>query len=171
MSEESSPAPEQPVPNLAAPVEVGGPPIEFGVNTLKIVWANVALDSPEGELLLFAAVSEPDLDTDEWIGKDLPIVAALVREVMVTDKESGEVAKRPATLLLLEDGKTIGFVSKGILESLGALVTVYGKGPWKPALVCTFKQIKMGSGHRKYVLGRPTRSKTKPAKKEGGTNG
>lgn len=117
-----------------------------------VFWTNIDYKSDEGKALIMKCHNEADASGNDVIGKVWDTCQLLSHPVEITNSVTGEVSDCVRTVLVAPDGRTLSFVSAGVLRSLRILVMLYGRGPWKPALSLEVKQIQLKDSKRTYSL-------------------
>lgn len=116
------------------------------------LYTNIDLKSHKGQVLAVRCLQNSDFTSDDVIGVPITVVMALCHSVEIVDSQSGEVVAAPRTVLVMEDGKTVSFVSNGILQSLRLLSKFYGHGPWCPGIRVVIRQITTRLKRRTFVM-------------------
>jgi hypothetical protein len=92
---------------------------------------------------------------DEFLGQTVPIHGCIIQPITlgkdIVDKETGEVSKvyvpESRTIMLLENGEVISFVSKAATSFANTfLFPLFGKGNWTFPVSIKFTQISKGQG-------------------------
>lgn len=115
-------------------------------------WANWQLTSKPDKARLMKAFQQADLKADDILGKPISVTHVLVHPVEIVDEETGEVTPCHRTVFVLDDGRTVGFVSAGILKSLGLICAMEGTGPWPGGITLMVRQITVKRARRMYVI-------------------
>lgn len=154
----------------AAMAQINQHPMVRVVQQLGILWANVPLNSPEGQLLLEALTIETTVIKTARFSRPWNVVAALVTEPRGSDPVTGEVYASPRTLLLTDDGETLMFASPFVADTLAVLSMDRPGGVWNPPLRVEAVELPCRNGHDRTVLRRP-KGEPAPAQKKGGKHG
>lgn len=118
-------------------------------------WANWKPESRLDKARLFRAFQQADLSADDVIGKTICVSHILVHPIDIVREDTGEVIPCHRCVLILDDDRTVGFVSNGILKALSLVCMLEGQGPWKPGLGMVVKQLSLKNGRRTYTIDLP----------------
>lgn len=128
-----------------------------------VYWSNLPEKTDEGRALILKCHADADLKGNEMIGKVFDTKWLMAHPVEITDEKTGEITDAVRTVLVSPEGRTMSFVSSGILRSLRVMVMLYGRGPWDPPLPLEVKQINTRNSRRTFTLTIPV-TPTKPLK-------
>jgi len=145
--------PTQRKTNSVAPAET--PPLTRIVSADYVgpkTITNVDLGDPIGAKILLGSQGEPDLVPDAIGDGIVEIAYWLVKQVVRTDEQTGEVKISARTTLIGPDGVSFGCESSGVIESLDLIRQVYGDGPYDPPIRCKLASSKTRHGGRYYYL-------------------
>jgi hypothetical protein len=117
----------------------------------KLYWASFRTDTPAGAALLLRCAT-PDFKGDDVIGRELELYGVYAAPILIHKEATGEVMPCLRTVLVLWGGKTVGFVSQGMADSLADLMAGHGKGPWNPPLKVRLRQVPLQDAKRTYRL-------------------
>ncbi len=109
-------------------------------------FSNINRSERSGAVLLMRCSEEPTFRAEDVLSRDLLVTHYLVHTVDLENVETGEITTCPRTVLVLEDGGTVAFVSDGVLDSLQFLLGIVGLGPWNPPLTLQVKQARTRRG-------------------------
>lgn len=115
-------------------------------------WANWRPDDREGKTRLFKSFQQVELSADDVLGQPIQVTHVLVHPIDITKEDTGEVIACHRTVLHLDDGTAVAFVSQGILKSLSLVCMLEGEGPWKPGLGMVIRQVKLKNARRTYTV-------------------
>jgi hypothetical protein len=115
-------------------------------------WTSADTSDPKWKAAVFKALQGQDHKAQDVAGKIYLTANIVAQDVQVVDANSGEVKQLTRCVLLDPDGRSVGFCSEGVRNSLRFLMGLYGKPPWEPGLPLVLKIEKArGVGHY-YVL-------------------
>lgn len=117
-----------------------------------VFWTNIDIATDEGKAMVMRCYGDTDASGNDQIGKVWLTKWLLSHPVEITDKVTGEIRICVRTVLVNPEGKTLAFVSTGVLRSLRVMVFIYKRGPWDPALPLEVHQIPLADGKRTYSL-------------------
>lgn len=112
----------------------------------------IDLSTPAGKSLVYNSLQGQDEKLESVLGMSLRISNFVLAPVALEDKVTGEERVFPRTVLITDKNERIGCVSDGIMNSLRALIAVFGPPPWVPALPIKAKQQSSQRGNRFYIL-------------------
>lgn len=111
------------------------------------------LRSERGRAALVAAVGVGDLDVSLGHPLTMEVQDYLVFPASKTDEETGELREFIRTALIRPDGTIFSTTSPTVLDRLGAVVQLWGRGPWIPPLrVCVSARVARKSGRTFHDL-------------------
>lgn len=99
-------------------------------------FCSIRSTTQEEKEALWIAIEEAD-KLDDYIGKQLKIQDVYVENIKITDKQKNEEFDAVRIVLVDEDGKGYGTISKGVANTLKRLFTMFGAPTWAPALSLT----------------------------------
>lgn len=127
-------------------------PLAGGEERHARIATSLDMKKPEERLAAYRAIQTQDKAGLDMLNQPLQLRHWLCHDITLTDPETGEVSDAVRTVLILEDGTRVGFVSDGLLKSLKAIEAFFGPAPWTPAIRGTVKQINSRSGRRFYTI-------------------
>lgn len=127
---------------------------------------NIDATTEVGQAMILRGLAQADLTSDDVIGQILDVEFALVQPVQLADRVTGEMIWLPRTVLYLVDGRTVGFVSGGIHQTLKAIAGFRGTRRWVPPLRVRVRQVTTRSKNRLLLLDLVVSEQ--PAPKKGG---
>lgn len=103
--------------------------------------------SLEDKKTIYQAVNGSD-SVSELVGSTVGLKHIIVQEVEVSS-EDGEVITVPRTTLVLDNGKVYSATSKGLLNSIRNIISIFGDpNEWEQPL--TVKVVEKGSKMRRF---------------------
>ena len=103
--------------------------------------------SLEDKKTIYQAVNGSD-SVSELVGSTVGLKHVIVQEVEVSS-EDGEVITVPRTTLVLDNGKVYSATSKGLLNSIRNIISIFGDpNEWEEPL--TVKVVEKGSKMRRF---------------------
>lgn len=103
--------------------------------------------SLEDKKTIYQAVNGSD-SVSELVGSTVGLKHVIVQEVEVSS-EDGEVITVPRTTLVLDNGKVYSATSKGLLNSIRNIISIFGDpNEWEQPL--TVKVVEKGSKMRRF---------------------
>lgn len=116
------------------------------------VYTTLDMSKAANKAALYDMVVSGGDNAKEWINRHFSIEHIAVHPVVVTNKETGEVAALPRIIILTPDGNAIQFVSQGIWGCL-TLMRDCGFQPFGPTpQQWELKSIDLGGGRQLYKL-------------------
>lgn len=101
----------------------------------------------EEQIAVVNALSSPDGGISDLINQEIDLVNYYIEKTTLTDKESGEVKETLRAVLITSSGESYGGCSKGLINSLKAIITVYGPAEvWKVPVRVKVVAEKVGRG-------------------------
>ena len=154
---QAAPVEEHPEGAVTLPAEIipgpGGALEAWGLGGQRLkYWCNWKLTDLAGKSLLTRCMTKADLKSDDVLNKVMHVTGLLMHPVTLISKRDGEVRLECRAVLVLEDDKTVGFVSRGVVKSLQLITDVCGLGPWKPALPLLLKSLPVEGGGRFFTI-------------------
>lgn len=115
-------------------------------------WTSLDTSTIEGKKKALRALGNSDFPASYM--RDMPFhtTDVLVHEVQVANRETGEITQAVRCVLISSDGKTISFVSNGVLGSLRNIIQLFGRPPWDPPLKLFVRDVNTRGGYRTYNL-------------------
>lgn len=151
--DETVATPNQMVATKTAPAEtIPLARIMSGDRDVPAIGYNFDPRTPIGAKILLGSQGEPDLVPDAIGDGIVEIAYWLVKRVVRTDEQTGEVKISARTTLVGPDGVTFGCESSGVIESLDLIRQIYGDGPYDPPIRCKLASSKTRHGGRYYYL-------------------
>ncbi len=121
--------------NVAANLQVSG------------FYSTIKGTSLEDKKTIYQAVNGSD-SVSELVGSTVGLKHVIVQEVEVSS-EDGEVITVPRTTLVLDNGKVYSATSKGLLNSIRNIISIFGDpNEWEQPL--TVKVVEKGSKMRRF---------------------
>lgn len=109
-------------------------------------------ETEDDKKALANALSSPTGGLSEIVNHEVDLINYYLEKTEVTDKDTGEVRETIRMVLILADGTSFGCISKGAVNSLKGIVSVYGPAStWDAPLKITVKEDHVGKG-RLYRL-------------------
>lgn len=96
-------------------------------------WTTFNMEDEEQARRYLIAKSAADLNFDGLDGHSFPVEHIIVHQAESTNPETGQVDQFLRTVLVAPDGRSVGFGSIGVVNSLRDLIAAYKMPPWKPA--------------------------------------
>lgn len=115
------------------------------------IYTSLDVSTDEGKDHFMACMGDCDLSSNDVLNLPFEVEHLLSHDVYMEDKD-GEVERATRTVLILANGQTLGFVSKGVKTSLAYFIGLYGAPPWKPARKFILKSKPLGDGKHIYTL-------------------
>lgn len=115
-------------------------------NFQGISWCSLPMETEEDKKRLFNIVSMPDEKLKEHINQELKIEHVFFQEIEMINKKTGELTVAPRIIFIDDEGTSYSCVSNGIKTSIKNLMSIFGKPPWKPALIIIPKLVNAGEG-------------------------
>lgn len=137
------------------PTEPGRPGMISEVFEPQRVWTSLDLKDERNAALYLAAKSAPDFGYEDVQGTEFCVTDAIMHTCQLADRQTGELVTKVRTILITDDGTSIGFVSTGVVNSLRDLMGLYGQLPWKPGRRLRVVQRTTSGGNRVYNLALP----------------
>lgn len=106
------------------------------------------------------------------IGEELHLTHYLAHPVILTDQATGELLQKERVVLVTANAGNVACVSDGVVSSLRMLCSLWGEGPWAPAVKVKIVQQTTAKGRRVFkldVLGRAEAPAQQEESKRGGT--
>lgn len=101
----------------------------------------------EEQIAVVNALSSPDGGISDLINQEIELTNYYIEKTTLTDKETGEVKEALRAVLITASGESYGGCSKGLINSLKAIITVYGPAEvWKAPLRVKVVTDKVGRG-------------------------
>jgi hypothetical protein len=119
-------------------------------NVANAIFATFSLDSDAGKYM--RCKRRADYSSDDVLGKSFYLRNAFGHIVEMVNDQTGEVVPAARVVLETRTGKTLGFVSTGIVQSLNDVLRVFGDGPWDPSPLLTVIQEKTRKGRKTLLL-------------------
>lgn len=109
--------------------------------------------SSQGDkILLYRAIQQTDTQFADLLGRRVKLRTFVCFPVQLADETTGETYTAVRSVLILDDGRTVGCVSEGVLRALKALASINGMGPWSPPLDVECRQIQLRGKNRYFTL-------------------
>lgn len=103
--------------------------------------------SEEEQMAVVNALSSPNGGISDLINQEVELVNYYLEKTTLTDKDSGEVKETMRAVIITSSGESYGGCSKGLINSLKAIITVYGHAEaWKAPLKVKVLAEKVGKG-------------------------
>lgn len=131
-----------------ARIETEGQEIFFGSEDRRKVFSNIDMTSDFGKAVTISCFSGADIPNEELMKKTFYLQNFLMHTAAMADAETGEKIPVKRCVLIDKDGKTTSFCSDGIIAGVGNLITVYGMGPWDPAIPVRVVERKTRKGYK-----------------------
>lgn len=101
----------------------------------------------EEQMVVVNALSSPNGGISDLINQEVELVNYYLEKTTLTDKDTGEVKETMRAVIITSSGESYGGCSKGLINSLKAIITVYGPaGVWKAPLKVKVLTEKVGKG-------------------------
>jgi len=115
----------------------------FATMSEQAVWTSIPL---EQKALILKAMQNADYSMIDWFdsnpGKNISLSDVLIHNVNIPDEETGEMIPCVRTVLIDSEGMTYSSVSKGVLDSLHKLFSLYGMPPYAEPLKVYARRVK-----------------------------
>lgn len=152
ITEAEPPAPERQLP-AERPEAKDGQVIPFDpLGGRMPMFTNLDTSRRSGRVQVMKCYGNPTLKVGDSLNKELALCGVLIHPVMMVDKETGEERQLLRSVLVVNGGDTLAFVSDGIVKGINLLVMVEGRGPWEPPLPIRIKQVDTRLGNRTYNI-------------------
>lgn len=125
--------------------------VRASVDGMPVTASCYPLKSRERISLELVSLSPGDSQPEELIDRLLLLCGWFARVVDSVNEKTGEPERYVQLTLVLSDGTTVKFGSKGVVASLDVLCSHFGIGPWNPPLRVTLHASKAKRG-RMYTL-------------------
>lgn len=129
-------------------------PLVPGVRRLRDalrVSTSIDLTAPDAWKRVYRSLISEDIKGRTVMHERLQVRDWLVHDIDLPDPQTGELKPCLRSVLILEDGARVSFVSDGIARSLTAIHLLRGPAPWTPATVCIPKSGAARIGEFKYL--------------------
>lgn len=101
----------------------------------------------EEQMAVVNALSSPNGGISDLINQEVELVNYYLEKTTLTDKDTGEVKETMRAVIITSSGESYGGCSKGLINSLKAIITVYGPAEaWKAPLKVKVLTEKVGKG-------------------------
>lgn len=101
----------------------------------------------EEQMVVVNALSSPNGGISDLINQEVELVNYYLEKTTLTDKDTGEVKETMRAVIITSSGESYGGCSKGLINSLKAIITVYGPAAvWKAPLKVKVLTEKVGKG-------------------------
>lgn len=102
--------------------------------------------------VMMKTLGNADFRAEDLFGVEFPLVNYVCTPMTFEDEATGEVRDGVRTILIDSVGSMASFGSEGIVRALDLLRSIFGDGPWSPALVVSVKQLTTRKSRRTYTL-------------------
>lgn len=117
------------------------------------VWTSLDPQLPAEKATIINLIQGGDsLSAGDCINEVFRVRHVLVHRVELLDEETGALEDVDRLVLVLDDGRTVAAVSRGMLSSVQLLCAAYGMPPWTPGLEVKVTQKNTRKGRRLYQL-------------------
>lgn len=101
----------------------------------------------EEQMAVVNALSSPNGGLSDLINQEVELVNYYIEKTVLTDKDTGEVKEAMRAVIITSSGESYGSCSKGLINSLKAVITVYGPAEvWKSPVKVKVITEKVGKG-------------------------
>lgn len=116
------------------------------------LYCSVDMRDTRGKFKAAAMIQGETIDALAVNGQPLKITDIMLRPITMLDEKTGEYMDACRTVLACDDGRLIGMVSKGAVNSLAVLIAIFGPPTWSPPLEITIRVIKTRKGFNTFVI-------------------
>lgn len=125
----------------------------FGFNGPLALWTSIDKTTDEGKaLILRASTGQADLKAEDIMADPFPMQHLLAQKVQILEERTGELVTMDRVVLISPDGKTVSFVSAGIMNCLKYIMGLYGRPPYQVPLWVRTRLVTTRKGFKTWNL-------------------
>ena len=116
-----------------------------------LVYSSVRYESFEDKKRVYNALTT-DKQIGDYLNEVLDVEDIIAGDVLITNKETGEVDEATRTVLILADGSAVAATSSVLFSRLMQIVSIFGNpNTWPEPLKIKVRQQNLANGRRIYV--------------------
>ena len=116
-----------------------------------LVYSSVRYESFEDKKRTYNALTT-DKQIGDFLNEVLEVEDIIAGDVLITNKETGEVDEATRTVLILADGTAVAATSSVLFSRLMQIVSIFGNpNTWPEPLKIKVRQQNLANGRRIYV--------------------
>ena len=116
-----------------------------------LVYSSVRYESFEDKKRTYNALTT-DKQIGDYLNEVLEVEDIIAGDVIITNKETGEVDEATRTVLILADGSAVAATSGVLFSRLMQIVSIFGNpNTWPEPLKIKVRQQNLANGRRIYV--------------------
>ena len=116
-----------------------------------LVYSSVRYESFEDKKRTYNALTT-DKQIGDFLNEVLEVEDIIAGDVLITNKETGEVDEATRTVLILADGSAVAATSSVLFSRLMQIVSIFGNpNTWPEPLKIKVRQQNLANGRRIYV--------------------
>ena len=116
-----------------------------------LVYSSVRYESFEDKKRTYNALTT-DKQISDYLNEVIEVVDIIAGDVLITNKETGEVDEATRTVLILADGSAVAATSSVLFSRLMQIVSIFGNtNTWPEPLKIKVRQQNLANGRRIYV--------------------
>ena len=116
-----------------------------------LVYSSVRYESFEDKKRTYNALTT-DKQIGDYLNEVLDVEDIIAGDVLITNKETGEVDEATRTVLILADGSAVAATSSVLFSRLMQIVSIFGNpNTWPEPLKIKVRQQNLANGRRIYV--------------------
>lgn len=116
-----------------------------------LVYSSVRYESFEDKKRTYNALTT-DKQIGDYLNEVLEVEDMIAGDVLITNKETGEVDEATRTVLILADGSAVAATSSVLFSRLMQIVSIFGNpNTWPEPLKIKVRQQNLANGRRIYV--------------------
>ena len=116
-----------------------------------LVYSSVRYESFEDKKRAYNALTT-DKQIGDYLNEVLEVEDIIAGDVLITNKETGEVDEATRTVLILADGSAVAATSSVLFSRLMQIVSIFGNpNTWPEPLKIKVRQQNLANGRRIYV--------------------
>ena len=116
-----------------------------------LVYSSVRYESFEDKKRTYNALTT-DKQIGDYLNEVLEVEDIIAGDVLITNKETGEVDEATRTVLILSDGSAVAATSSVLFSRLMQIVSIFGNpNTWPEPLKIKVRQQNLANGRRIYV--------------------
>lgn len=116
-----------------------------------LVYSSVRYESFEDKKRTYNALTT-DKQIGDYLNEVLEVEDIIAGDVLITNKETGEVDEATRTVLILADGSAVAATSSVLFSRLMQIVSIFGNpNTWPEPLKIKVRQQNLANGRRIYV--------------------
>ena len=110
------------------------------------IFTTLDLNTIKGKILAAKCMTGGDTQNEDLLTNTFLLQNVFIHEVELVDEETGEMSKAERAVLISPEGKTVAFVSGGVVKGIKNLVALFGMPPWDNPLPVYTKRQKTRRG-------------------------